>query len=36
VDYLVNTLRHLEALGVYDQHLHRLLAAVRTRSAECN
>lgn len=36
VDYLVNTLRHLEALGVYDQHLHRLLAAVRTRSAERN
>src|SRR5690606_16194805 len=31
VDYLVNTLRHLEALGVYDHHLHRLLAAVRAR-----
>lgn len=29
VDYLVNTLRHLEQLGVQDQHLQRLLAAVR-------
>ena len=29
VDYLVNTLRHLDALGVHDLHLHRLLAAVR-------
>lgn len=33
VDYLVNTLRHLDALGVRDHHLHRLLAAVRARSA---
>lgn len=31
VDYLVNTLRHLDALGVHDHHLHRLLAAVRRR-----
>jgi glutathione-specific gamma-glutamylcyclotransferase len=31
VDYLVNTLRHLDALGVHDHHLHRLLAAVRAR-----
>ncbi len=29
IDYLVNTLRHLDALGVHDHHLHRLLAAVR-------
>jgi len=29
VDYLVNTLRHLDALGVHDQHLHQLLARVR-------
>ena len=29
VDYLVNTLRHLDALGVHDRHLHDLLAAVR-------
>lgn len=33
VDYLVNTLRHLDALGVHDSHLHDLLAAVRTREA---
>ncbi len=33
VDYLVNTLRHLDALGVHDQHLHRLLAVVRRRQA---
>lgn len=33
VDYLVNTLRHLDALGVHDHHLHRLLAAVRARFA---
>lgn len=33
VDYLVNTLRHLDSLGVHDQHLHRLLAAVRARPA---
>ena len=33
VDYLVNTLRHLDALGVHDHHLHRLLAAVRVRQA---
>ncbi len=31
VDYLVNTLRHLEALGVRDHHLLRLLEAVRAR-----
>lgn len=31
VDYLVNTLRHLEALGVHDHHLHQLLVAVRKR-----
>lgn len=31
VDYLVNTLRHLDALGVHDRHLHDLLAAVRAR-----
>lgn len=33
IDYLVNTLRHLDALGVHDQHLHRLLAVVRRRQA---
>lgn len=33
VDYLVNTLRHLDALGVHDHHLRRLLAAVRAREA---
>ncbi len=33
VDYLVNTLRHLDALGVHDRHLHDLLAAVRARGA---
>lgn len=33
VDYLVNTLRHLEALGVRDHHLQRLLAAVHARQA---
>lgn len=33
VDYLVNTLRHLEALGVHDHHLHRLLAMVRKRQS---
>ena len=33
VDYLMNTLRHLDALGVHDHHLHRLLAAVRARQA---
>lgn len=33
VDYLVNTLRHLEALGVHDHHLHRLLLAVQARQA---
>ncbi len=32
VDYLVNTLRHLDALGVRDQRLHRLLAKVRARA----
>jgi len=31
VDYLVYTLRHLDALGVHDHHLHRLLALVRDR-----
>lgn len=31
VDYLVNTLCHLDALGVHDHHLHRLLTAVRAR-----
>lgn len=31
VDYLVNTLRHLDELGVHDRHLHDLLAAVRAR-----
>ncbi len=31
VDYLVNTLRHLDSLGVHDHHLHRLLHAVRAR-----
>lgn len=35
VDYLVNTLRHLDALGVHDHHLHRLLAAVRARQEQC-
>lgn len=33
IDYLVNTLRHLDALGVHDHHLHRLLAVVRARQA---
>jgi cation transport protein ChaC len=33
VDYLVNTLSHLDALGVHDRHLHDLLAAVREREA---
>lgn len=33
VDYLVNTLSHLDALGVHDQHLHDLLVAVRAREA---
>jgi len=33
VDYLVNTLRHLEALGVRDHHLQRLLAAVQAAGA---
>lgn len=33
VDYLVNTLRHLDTLGVKDHHLHRLLDAVRARPA---
>jgi glutathione-specific gamma-glutamylcyclotransferase len=33
VDYLVNTLQHLDALGVHDHHLHRLLEAVRARPA---
>lgn len=35
IDYLVNTLRHLDALGVRDHQLHRLLAAVRARQEEC-
>jgi cation transport protein ChaC len=35
VDYLVNTLRHLEELGVHDRHLHNLLAAVRVCAARC-
>lgn len=34
IDYLVNTLSHLDALGVHDHHLHRLLAAVRVRQTE--
>lgn len=34
VDYLVNTVRHLDALGVHDHHLHRLLTAVRARQTE--
>ncbi len=29
IDYLLNTLRHLDALGVHDHHLHRLLEQVR-------
>jgi len=33
VDYLLNTLSHLDALGVHDRHLHDLLAAVRAREA---
>jgi len=33
VDYLVYTLRHLDALGVHDRHLHRLLALVRERQS---
>lgn len=33
VDYLVNTLRHLDELGVRDRHLHDLLAAVRVCEA---
>jgi glutathione-specific gamma-glutamylcyclotransferase len=33
VDYLVNTLRHLDALGVRDRHLYDLLAAVRACEA---
>lgn len=33
VDYLVNTLSHLDALGVHDRHLHDLLAAVRAHAA---
>jgi cation transport protein ChaC len=34
VDYLVNTLSHLDALGVHDRHLHDLLAAVRARCVD--
>lgn len=30
IDYLVNTLQHLDELGVRDRHLQRLLAAVHT------
>jgi cation transport protein ChaC len=33
IDYLVNTLNHLDALGVHDHHLYRLLALVRKRQA---
>ncbi|MBX3649798.1 MAG: gamma-glutamylcyclotransferase [Burkholderiales bacterium] len=33
VEYLVNTLHHLDALGVHDRHLHDLLAAVRVRES---
>ncbi len=33
VDYLVNTLHHLDALGVHDGHLHDLLAAVRAHES---
>ena len=29
VDYLANTLRHLEALGIRERRLHRLLLAVQ-------
>ncbi len=29
IDYLLNTLRHLDALGVHDHHLRRLLELVR-------
>lgn len=32
MDYLLNTLRHLDALGVHDHHLHLLLERVRACS----
>lgn len=32
-DYLANTVQHLDALGIADGPLHRLLAAVRGRGA---
>ena len=34
IDYLMNTLRHLDALGVRDRHLQRLAAAVRAVQIE--
>ncbi len=33
LDYLENTVRHIEALGLADGHLHRLLEVVRRRVA---
>jgi glutathione-specific gamma-glutamylcyclotransferase len=33
-DYLENTVRHIEALGLTDGHLHRLLAVVQRQAAE--
>ncbi len=34
VDYLENTVRHIEALGLTDGHLHRLLEVVQRQAAE--
>lgn len=33
IDYLVHTLRHLDALGVHDHHLHQLLELVRKHAS---
>ena len=33
-DYLENTVRHIEALGLTDGHLHRLLEVVQLRAAD--
>jgi cation transport protein ChaC len=34
LDYLENTVRHIEALGLTDGHLHRLLEVVQRRAAD--
>ena len=34
LDYLENTVRHIEALGLTDGHLHRLLEVVQRQAAE--